>query len=91
MAGLHAANALIFERTDAPPKAHRGANIVFARLAQDEPAISEHLRGFLGRYYVLKDVSDYGLAPGSNITPDAIQEVITDARLLIDAVRQALV
>jgi uncharacterized protein (UPF0332 family) len=52
LAGLHAAHALIFERTDTIPPSHRGVQREPGRLTKDDPRFDLELRAFLGRTYV---------------------------------------
>ena len=59
LAGLHAAQALIFERTDKVIKRHRGVHAELRRLTEDEPRFDSELRAFLARAYNLKTVADY--------------------------------
>jgi uncharacterized protein (UPF0332 family) len=59
LAGLHAAQALIFEHTDRIAKSHRGVQRKLARLTKDDPRFDLELRAFLGRTYDLKAIADY--------------------------------
>ena len=58
LAGMHAAQALIVEKTGKVIKRHRGVHGEFARLAKDEPRFDSELRAFLGRSYNLKAIAD---------------------------------
>ena len=49
LAGLHAAQALIVERTGKVTKTHRGVQHELGRLTKDEPRFDMELRAFLGR------------------------------------------
>jgi len=49
MAGLHAAQALIFERTSRVIKRHRGVQSELRRLTKDDPRFDLELSAFLGR------------------------------------------
>jgi uncharacterized protein (UPF0332 family) len=51
LAGLHAAQALIFESTGKVIKRHKGVQREFGRLAKDDPRLDMDLRRFLGRAY----------------------------------------
>ena len=68
LAGLHAAQALLFERTGRAFKKHASVRGEFGRLARDDPRFDAELRAFLGRAYVLKAVADYETGPG----PEAV-------------------
>ncbi len=59
LAGFHAAQALIFERSGRVLKTHSGVQTEFARLAKSDPAFATELRRFLSRSYNLKQVADY--------------------------------
>jgi uncharacterized protein (UPF0332 family) len=63
LAGLHAAQALIFENTGRIYKSHAGAHGEFSRLVKDDPRVDDQLRAFLGRSYSLKAIADYENRP----------------------------
>jgi len=54
LAGLHAAQALIFERTGKIIKRHRGVQNELRRLTKDEPRFGPELRACLGRTTISK-------------------------------------
>jgi hypothetical protein len=62
MAGLHAAQALIFERTSRVIKRHWGVQSELRRLTKDDPRFDLELSAFLGRTYNHKAIADYELA-----------------------------
>ncbi len=66
LAGLHAAQALIFESTGKVVKSHRGVHRELGRLTKHEPRFDTELRAFLGRAYNLKAIADYETGPGSS-------------------------
>jgi uncharacterized protein (UPF0332 family) len=68
LAGLHAAQAVIVERTGRVIKRHRGVHNESRRLTRDEPGFDRRLRTFLGRAYNLKAITDYGTEPDSGVT-----------------------
>jgi uncharacterized protein (UPF0332 family) len=84
LAGFHAAQAFIFEKTGRSPKTHRGVQTEFARLARHEAAIDVELRAFLGRAFNLKTIADY--ETGSIVTHSQAEEAIATARRLVDAI-----
>jgi uncharacterized protein (UPF0332 family) len=47
LAGYHATDALIFQRTGKVTKSHKGAHTEFARLTRNEPSFDAALRQFL--------------------------------------------
>ena len=65
LAGLHAAQALIFETTGRVRKRHSTVQSEFARLVKDDPGFDMELRAFLPRTYNLKAIADYQTGPGS--------------------------
>ena len=68
LAGLHAAQALIFERGGLVIKRHRGVQRELGRLTKDDPRFDIELRAFLGRTYDLKAIADYETDPGAEVT-----------------------
>ena len=83
LAGLHAAHALIFERTDKVIKRHRGVQNELRRLTKDEPRFDLELRAFLGRTYNLKAIADYETGPDSEVTAEQAAQAIATARRFI--------
>jgi uncharacterized protein (UPF0332 family) len=59
LAGYHAAQALIFERTGKAFKSHGGVQTEFLRLTKSDHWLDGHLRVFLSRTYNLKAIADY--------------------------------
>ena len=86
LAGLHAAQALVFERTDTVVKRHRGVQNALYRLTKDEPGFDPELRAFLGRAYNLKEIADYMTGPGAEISNERAEGAIATARRLIVAI-----
>ena len=83
LVALHAAEALVSERTGQVPKSHGGVFSAFARFAMSEPAIDEELRKFLPRSYDFKTICDYGLGPTAILPKEqAAQAVETASRFL---------
>jgi uncharacterized protein (UPF0332 family) len=58
LAGFHAAQALISEKTGRAVKTHRGVNGELQRPTRDDPRLDTELRAFLGRAYNLKAIAD---------------------------------
>jgi uncharacterized protein (UPF0332 family) len=93
LAGFHAAQALIFDRTGRAVKRHNGVKTEFHRLVRDDTRIDDELRAFLGFAYNLKAIADYETGPGSKVTPELAIEAIelskrfvaTLAKLIEDA------
>ena len=68
-AALHAAEAVIVERTGTIAKTHSGLRSKIADLSRTEPAIDKALQTFLGQAYVFKEISDYGVDREATVTP----------------------
>ncbi|HEY1797349.1 MAG TPA: HEPN domain-containing protein [Stellaceae bacterium] len=90
LAGLHAAQALVFERSGHVVKRHRGVQSALYRLTKDEPGFDPELRVFLGRAYNLKEIADYMTGPGAQVPDERAQDAIATARRLIEAVEGLL-
>jgi uncharacterized protein (UPF0332 family) len=69
LAGLHAAQALIFERSGKVIKRHRGVQNELQRQVKDEPRFDRELRAFLGRTYNFKAIADYDADTGTSVRP----------------------
>ena len=63
LAALHAAQALIFQRTGRVAKTHRGVHGQFLRLVAEETRVDIGLRRFLSEGYRLKAIADYEVGP----------------------------
>jgi uncharacterized protein (UPF0332 family) len=90
LAGFHAAQALISERTGQIAKSHSGVRSTFARLVKDDPQIDRALVQFLGRAYRFKEIADYGTGPQAVVTVSAAQEAIASARQFVDCITSLL-
>ena len=86
LAGLHAAQALIFERTGHTRKRHSTVQGEFAQLLRDDPRFDRELRAFLPRTYNLKAIADYLTGPGSQVTVEQAQEAIATAVRFVDVI-----
>ena len=83
LAGLHAAQALVFERSGSVVKRHRGVQNALYRLTKDDPGFDPELRAFLGRAYNLREIADYMTGPGAEISGERAQDAIATARRLV--------
>jgi uncharacterized protein (UPF0332 family) len=90
LAGLHAAQALIFERTSRVIRRHRVVQNELRRLTNDEPRFDLELRAFLGRTYNLKAIADYETRPGSEVTVEQAQNAIGTAGKFIATIEELL-
>jgi len=88
LAGLYAAQALIFERTGKIIRRHRGVQNELRRLTKDEPRFDLELRAFLGRTYNLKATADYDTDPGSGVTVEQAQQAIDTAERFIACIEE---
>jgi uncharacterized protein (UPF0332 family) len=90
LAGLHGAQALIFETTGQLRKRHSTVQGEFARLVKDDPRFDAELRAFLPRTYNLKAIADYQTGPGSEVTVEQAQEAIKTAQRFVDVIASLL-
>lgn len=86
LAGFHAAEALISERTGKVARTHEGVNSQFHRLTRDDPGIDTELRAFLGRAYNLKAIADYETGPGSLVSSEQAEAALVTAVRFVEAV-----
>jgi uncharacterized protein (UPF0332 family) len=90
LAGLHAAQALIFERTGKTIRRQRGVQSELHRLTGDEPRFDADLRAFLARTYNLKAIADYETGPDAEVTTEQAQEAIATAARFVAVVAEFL-
>lgn len=81
LAGFHAAQALIFERTGRTVKTHKGVHGQLYRLIKDAHDFDPNLRTFLSESYDLKTVADYETGPSASVSPER-------ARLALDRAKR---
>ena len=86
LAGFHAAQALISERTGRVAKSHSGVRSAFARLVRDDPRVDRSLVSFLGRAYRFKEVADYGTGPDAVVTVSEAEEAIASAQRFVEII-----
>ena len=86
LAGLHAAQAFIFETTGRVYKKHSGVQREFSRQVKDDPRVDTSLRTFLSRTYQLKAIADYLTGPGSHVSAETAREAIQTARPIVECV-----
>jgi uncharacterized protein (UPF0332 family) len=90
LAGLHAAQALIFERSGKIIKRHRGLQAEFRRLTKDDAEVDPEMRSFLGRTYSLKAIADYDTDPSSEITIEQAGQAIDTATRFVACIAALL-
>jgi uncharacterized protein (UPF0332 family) len=83
LAGFHAAQALIFDKTGRAVKRHNGVKTEFHRLVRGDARVDDELRAFLGFAYNLKAIADYQTGPGSKVSPELAVEAIEIARRFV--------
>ena len=90
LAGFHAAQALISERTGRIAKTHSGMRSAFGRLVKGDPRIDRTLTRFLGQAYKLKEVTDYGTGPQATVSASEAWEMIETAEGFVAQIGQIL-
>lgn len=90
LAVLHAAQALIFERTGRVAKTHRGVHGQFLGLVAGEPDVDIELRRFLSEGYRLKAIADYEVGPEAVVPIQEAATAIETAARFVDTVGELL-
>jgi uncharacterized protein (UPF0332 family) len=90
LAAMHAAQALIFERTGGVAGSHGGVNSQFNLLTRGDPRVDVELRRLLPHAYDLKAVADYEAGPGSVVPLARVEAAILTARRFVDVVADLL-
>ena len=90
LAGFHAAQALISERTGRIVKTHSGMRSAFARLVKGDPRVDRTLARFLGQAYKLKEITDYGTGPLAVVSTSTAREMIDTAERFIARIAEIL-
>jgi uncharacterized protein (UPF0332 family) len=90
LAALHAAQALIVERTGKGAKTHKGAHVQFARLTRHEPRLDPELRRFLPQSYDMKATADYETGPDAVIPQDEAAAAIETATRFVECIAELL-
>lgn len=90
LAGLHAAQALIVEKTGKFAKTHKGVQRELSRLTKDVPDFGPELHAFLGRAYNLKAIADYEIGPGTRVTHERATVTIAEARGFVAAITEII-
>jgi uncharacterized protein (UPF0332 family) len=90
LAGFHAAEALISERTGKVAHTHEGVNSQFNLLTRGNARVDIELRAFLGRAYNLKAIADYETGTGSVVTPEKAEAALATAIRFVDVVTELM-
>jgi uncharacterized protein (UPF0332 family) len=91
LAGFHAAQALISERTGRAVKTHKGVHAEFHRLTKDDPRLPDELRTFLSQTYNLKAVADYETGPGVEVSAEQAAKALERSRRFVAHLESLLV
>ena len=83
LAGFHAAQALISERTGRSVKTHRGVQSEFQRLTRADASLAPDLRGFLSSTYNLKAIADYDTGPEAEVSPQEAKDAVVKAKRFV--------
>lgn len=83
LAGFHAAQAFIFERTGKAAKTHSGVHTEFLRLTKGDTDLDPDLRIFLSQSYNLKAIADYETGPGSEVSPERAAQAVAMAKRFV--------
>ena len=90
LAGFHAAQALISDKTGLAVKTHSGVRTEFHRLSRGDARFDDTLQEFLGSTYNLKAIADYETGPNSDVSPERAERAIAEAGRLIAKVAEIL-
>jgi uncharacterized protein (UPF0332 family) len=90
LAGFHAAQAFISERTGKSLKTHKGVHSELHRLTKEYPDFEPVLRSFLSRSYNLKSIADYETGPGSEVSPERADAAVATAMRFVAHFQKAL-
>jgi uncharacterized protein (UPF0332 family) len=90
LGAFHAAQALIFERTNRVAKTHRGVHAQFLKLVADEPRVDVELRRFLSEEYKLKAIADYETGPDAVVPLEQAAMAVETAGRFIDVIAELL-
>jgi uncharacterized protein (UPF0332 family) len=91
LAGFHAAQALISERTGKIARTHEGVNSQFNLLTKGDLRIDTELRRFLTQSYNLKAVADYETGPDSIIPIERVETAIATSLRFVECVSEILI
>ena len=90
LAGFHAAQGLISERTGKAAKTHRGVHSELNRLLKDYPGVGEDVRIFLSQTYNLKAIADYETGPDAEVPLARAVAAHEDAKKFVAAIERLL-
>lgn len=89
-AQFHAAQALIFERSNASAKTHKGVRRMFHKLAKAEPGLDQGLARGLTNAYRYKELADYESGMSETVTAEEAADAIASAEHFLAEIRRVL-
>lgn len=90
LAGFHAAQAFISEKSGRTVKTHKGVHKEFQRLTKNDANFPSALRGFLSHTYNLKAIADYQTGPGIEVSTEQATRALEEAKLFVGHVTHLL-
>ena len=87
---FHAAQALIYERSDRKSKTHKGVSQQFHRISLSEPGLDPQVAADLSKTYLLKETADYETSAGALVTRAEAVDAIAAAERFLARVRGVL-
>jgi uncharacterized protein (UPF0332 family) len=87
---FHAAQALIFERTNRSAKTHKGVSRQFHRLARNEANLDPQLPPDLSNAYRLKQSADYETGDAAAVTGEVAVDALAAAERFVSQVHRVL-
>ena len=87
---FHSAQAFIFETNGRSAKTHSGVRSEFSRLAKDRPDIDPVFPKFMAKAYEIKEIADYSIDPGKNITMAEASGAIAMAARFLECITAVL-
>lgn len=87
---FHAAQALIYERTDKVSKTHKEVNQLFHQLVRDESSLDGKIAADLSNAYLIKEKADYETGAVVPVTREIALDAIAAAVRVVAQVRDAL-
>lgn len=89
-AQFHAAQALIFERTEQIAKTHKGVARLFHKLAKSETGLEARFPGDLTNFYQFKQIADYETGGDELVSLSDAAQAIVLADQFVAAVQSIL-
>ena len=90
LAGLHAAQALIVDRTGKVIRRYRGVQRELGRLTKDEPHFDQELTLSWPRLQSQKAIADYETGPCSRVSIESARAAIDMARRFVESITGCL-